>query len=1041
MAYENENPLIQGASNDTSSGTPDVLSASPLTASLSSSTDVDYFKVTATSAGLIKLTLKSDIASSNQWSLALLNNSGDYVTQLNRSVSGTPVVSGSDNTGTSLKVSGLTASVATGSRFTLATDAADTTIYTVTGYNAVTGVLSLDKSLPSTAPTAGTALVFDPGQATASGGTTTFTAVVTEAGTYYAKVNSASWSSADNYTLQAAVLPTLESTGDNNTAADAADPLSNNRLLENAWMTGALSASTDVDVWVFSTATMTGDLVVDFAAPTGDKSKSQWTIKVESWDALTDALSPLLNASRSNISNASDSAATTGTSASFTIDDSAYATATTFVVTVSKAASAYSTDTYKLRVSGSTADFNDTPVIAVDAVSASAPGLLVDSKVTTSVKSGANSSVLLSSLFSVSDADAGQTISTYKVALAKADGETASLNSKIKVGTTDYSLGTGVTLTAAQMATAKLYPGTVLGTAKLSVQAIDNSGAADGSGTSSFVSQNLRIVSEEVGVSVATPSSVSLTEGANTGVTLSLKLLSQPSHSVNVYLDQVDNRFNFDKDVLTFTTANWDTLQTVVVKALDNQVAEPSTHTAQVSFTVTSEDSAYDGNLVTPVTVSIEDPANTAPTGELGFSSSSATQATALSATSTVDDANGLGTLNYQWLRWTDVDNDGDKDDAEVSLISGANSASYTPVQADVGKTLGVRASFVDGLGKTESVAAVWLAGATTNVNDAPTSTGQNLQVYRSATYTFKVADFQFVDADTNDALSAIKIQELPAYGTLSYNGTPVSLSSGAFTVAAADIGKLTYAAASSTSQSSDSFKYVVLDDSSASSAATTETLTLLSGASLTGTVSHWKGSAPKAMSNVVMQGGGQTATSTAGAFALNGVAETGGADGFDNGILTLAPTKEVSATAKATDLGITLTDVLAALKIYLGKSLPSDYSHPANFTAADFNGSGTVDLSDVLQLLKFYLGKTVSTGYGPAWVFIDKDDFTSSSGTVSSIASKDLITGTNQLHNLSKDHTRPADITHNVTDTTLELVGVLRGDVDGSWGSLSGVS
>lgn len=1033
MAYENENPLIQGASNDTTSGTPDVLSASPLTASLATSTDVDYFKVTSTSAGLVKLTLKADIATSNQWSVALLNSSGDYVTMLNRSVSGSPVVSGSDNSGTSLKVSGLTSAVATGSRFTLATNAADTTIYTVTGYNAVTGVLSLDKSLPGTAPTAGTALVFDPGQATASGGATSFMAVVPEAGTYYAKVNSASWSSADNYTLQATVLPTLESTGDNNTAADAADPLSNNRLLENAWMTGALSASTDVDVWVFSTATMTGDLVLDFAAPTGDKSKSQWTIKVETWDASTDALSPLLNASRSNISTASDSAASTGTSASFTIDDSAYATATTFVVTVSKAASAYSTDSYKLRVSGATADFNDTPVIAVDAVSVAAPGLLVDSKVTTSLKSGASSWVLLSSLFSVSDADANQTISTYKVALAKADGETVTLNSKITVGSTDYPLGTGVTLTAAQMATAKLYPGTALGTVKLSVQAIDSSGAADGSDTSSFVSQNLRIVAESVGVTVTAPDGLSLTEGAATGVQLSIQLSSTPTAAVNVYLDQVGDRFLFDKDVLTFTAGQ--TAQTVLVKALDNQQSEAAAHAAQVSFTVTSEDNAYDGNLVTPVTFSIDDPANAAPTGTLSFATSTSRQSTALSVNSTVADTDGLGPLNYQWVRWLDADADSIKDEAEVSLISGANSASYTPVQADVGKTLGVSASFMDGLGKTESVAAVWMTNAVANANDAPTSTGQNLGVYRTATYTFKAADFDFADVDAGDALASIKIQELPAYGTLSYDGSAVSLSGGAFSITAANIGKLTYSPSATTTQASDSFKYVVVDGDAASSSAATETLSFLSGYSLTGTVFHWKGSSPKAMSSVVAQGGGQSATSVSGAFSLNGIAETGANDGFDNGMLTLAPTKEVSSTAKATDLGITLTDVLAALKIYLGKSLPSDYSHPTNFVAADFNGSGTVDLSDVLQLLKFYLGKTVSTGYGPAWVFIDKDDITTTSGTVTSIASKDVG------FNLSKDHTRPAEITHDLTDTTLELVGVLRGDVDGSWGSLSGVS
>ncbi|NDD11809.1 MAG: hypothetical protein EB072_03970, partial [Betaproteobacteria bacterium] len=137
---------------------------------------------------------------------------------------------------------------------------------------------------------------------------------------------------------------------------------------------------------------------------------------------------------------------------------------------------------------------------------------------------------------------------------------------------------------------------------------------------------------------------------------------------------------------------------------------------------------------------------------------------------------------------------------------------------------------------------------------------------------------------------------------------------------------------------------------------------------------------------------------------------------------------KRVTST-KASDAGITLTDVLAALKVYLGKSLPGAYASPFNFIAADFNGSGTVDLSDVLQLLKFYLGKQVSEGYGPAWIFVDKNDIRYD-GKGEAIS---IVSDTNGV-DLSKAETRPPSIFHDGSTTQLELIGVLRGDVDGSW-------
>ena len=126
MAYEQEHPLINGASNNTTA-TQDSLGAGWVTASLSSSADVDYFKLTTTSAALLKIELNNaQITATNYWNLALFNGNGDYVTSLTSSVSGTPLVDGGANSGNTLAVTGLSSAVPVGSRFTFVTDLADT---------------------------------------------------------------------------------------------------------------------------------------------------------------------------------------------------------------------------------------------------------------------------------------------------------------------------------------------------------------------------------------------------------------------------------------------------------------------------------------------------------------------------------------------------------------------------------------------------------------------------------------------------------------------------------------------------------------------------------------------------------------------------------------------------------------------------------------------------------------------------------------------------------------------------------------------------
>ena len=84
-------------------------------------------------------------------------------------------------------------------------------------------------------------------------------------------------------------------------------------------------------------------------------------------------------------------------------------------------------------------------------------------------------------------------------------------------------------------------------------------------------------------------------------------------------------------------------------------------------------------------------------------------QGATLVASDTLDDADGIDTVAYQWL-------------ANGVAIPGANGASLPLTQAQVGRTITVRASYTDGGGMLESTVSAATA-AVVNVNDPPTGT------------------------------------------------------------------------------------------------------------------------------------------------------------------------------------------------------------------------------------------------------------------------------------------------------------------------------
>ena len=97
---------------------------------------------------------------------------------------------------------------------------------------------------------------------------------------------------------------------------------------------------------------------------------------------------------------------------------------------------------------------------------------------------------------------------------------------------------------------------------------------------------------------------------------------------------------------------------------------------------------------------------NDAPSGSVTISGV-ATEDQTLTASNTLADADGMGTVSYQWQR-NGVD------------ITAATGVTYTPGDADVGAVITVVAGYTDGQGTNESVVSAGV-GPVANVNDTPT--------------------------------------------------------------------------------------------------------------------------------------------------------------------------------------------------------------------------------------------------------------------------------------------------------------------------------
>ncbi|BCG75459.1 hypothetical protein MesoLj113a_66170 [Mesorhizobium sp. 113-1-2] len=166
--------------------------------------------------------------------------------------------------------------------------------------------------------------------------------------------------------------------------------------------------------------------------------------------------------------------------------------------------------------------------------------------------------------------------------------------------------------------------------------------------------------------------------------------------------------------VISFANSATPSLAATVLEHISysNSSVTPPQSPRTVTFTLVDGGGTANGGTDTGLATAAINIINHAPTGTVTVAGT-ATEDHVLTASNTLADADGLGTISYQWQR---------SSGSGFVNIGGATNTTYTLGDADVGATVRVVASYTDGHGTPESVASAATA-AVANVNDAPTGT------------------------------------------------------------------------------------------------------------------------------------------------------------------------------------------------------------------------------------------------------------------------------------------------------------------------------
>jgi methionine-rich copper-binding protein CopC len=133
---------------------------------------------------------------------------------------------------------------------------------------------------------------------------------------------------------------------------------------------------------------------------------------------------------------------------------------------------------------------------------------------------------------------------------------------------------------------------------------------------------------------------------------------------------------------------------------------------------------------------------------------------------------------------------------------------------------------------------------------------------------------------------------------------------------------------------------------------------------------------------------------------------------------------KDASKTPSETNKAgaVNLTDAISILKMIVGLSVNANAAplSPYQAIAADFDQNGSIDLTDAIGVLKMVVGLNAPA---PTWKYFDDAKLASAYNATQSLNHKAWSAGA------------AMDVS-STADSTVKLVGVLTGDVDGSWAS-----
>ena len=174
--------------------------------------------------------------------------------------------------------------------------------------------------------------------------------------------------------------------------------------------------------------------------------------------------------------------------------------------------------------------------------------------------------------------------------------------------------------------------------------------------------------------------------------------------------------------------------------------------------------------------------------------------------------------------------------------------------------------------------------------------------------------------------------------------------------------------------------------------------------------VSFWKGLEALPGTSIAADGGTSVMTGTDGHAVLP--SPTGQSTALQ--LSRAVPLAEVARS----DGSVNLQDAVSILKMIAGQPVNTTPISRFQSLAADFDGSGTVSLADALGVLRHAVGLQAPK---PSWVFVEEGD-----DALPAILSPGIPSP------VTVDVTMPGPIEVN-------LIGVLRGDVDGSYGVYGG--